>query len=240
MVGLMLWLPLAHGTGILQALAPTDPSPVLWYVTRAMAVAAYVALMVSVILGMLRTIHRITGERLTWVVDELHQVVATLTGLLMLGHLMALKFDPFLPFSLTNLLLPVDEPFRPLAVILGVFALYAMVVALLSSWLRRHMPYRFWCGLHYVSFAAFALVTAHGWLAGSDAGEPWMRGLYVGGSMAVGFLVLARLLTRWPSRSKQIGSQMRVRRARACVWPAPPAYRGVGRHVAIRGDRRNV
>jgi predicted ferric reductase len=211
MVGLTPGQVLAPSAGVLRTLASGGPSPVLWYVTRAMAVASYVALLLSVMLGMLRSISRTSGERLSWVVDELHQVMATLTGLLVVGHLLALKFDPFLPFTVTNLLLPIDEPYRPLAVVLGVFALYAMAVTLVSSWLRRRMPYRFWRGLHYVSFAAFALVTAHGWLAGSDAGEPWMRGLYVGGSMAVGFLVLMRLFARSPSRSKQASSQVRAR-----------------------------
>jgi predicted ferric reductase len=211
MVGLTLWPPLAHGAGMLRMPTAATSITFLWYLTRAMAVAAYVALLASVILGMLRSIARTSGERLTWVVDELHQVVATLTGLLVAGHLLALKFDPFLPFSVANLLLPIDEPYRPLAVILGVFALYAMAVTLVSSWLRRRLPYGFWRTLHYVSFVAFALVTAHGWLAGSDAGEPWMRGLYVGGSMAVGFLVLMRVLTHAPGRSKQMSSQMRVR-----------------------------
>jgi sulfoxide reductase heme-binding subunit YedZ len=211
MVGLTLGLPLAHGTGLLRALAATVPITFLWYLTRALAVSAYVGLTLSVILGMLRSIARTARESISWVVDELHQVVATLSGLLVAGHLVTLKLDPYLPFSVTNLLLPVDEPYRPLAVVLGVFALYAMAVALVSSWLRRHMPYRSWRALHYVSFVAFALVTAHGWLAGSDAGEPWMHGFYVGASMAVGFLVLMRLFTRAPSASKQVSNQIRAR-----------------------------
>jgi predicted ferric reductase len=211
MVGLTLALPLAHGAGIWRAYTAAAPSPFLWYLTRALAVSAYVALTLSVILGMLRAIARTGRESVSWMVDELHQVVATLSGLLVAGHLITLKLDPFLPFSVTNLLLPVNEPYRPLAVILGVFALYAMTLALVSSWLRRRMPYGFWRTLHYVSFIAFALVTAHGWLAGSDAGEPWMHGFYIGASLAVGFLVLMRLTTRAPNASKQVGSQMRAR-----------------------------
>jgi DMSO/TMAO reductase YedYZ heme-binding membrane subunit len=69
------------------------------------------------------------------------------------------------------------------------------VVVLVSSWLRRRISYRLWRRLHYVSFVTFVLVTLHGLLAGSDAGEPWMRAVYYGASAAVGFLVLMRLLT---------------------------------------------
>lgn len=174
--------------------AGSAPSPTLWYVTRATGVAAYVALSLSVALGMLRTIARNARERLSWVVDELHQFIATLAGVLVLGHLTALALDPFLPFSITNLLLPVAEPYRPLAVNLGVLSLYSMVVLLFSSWLRRRLSYKMWRGLHYVSFVAFVLVTAHGWLAGSDSGEPWMRAIYGFAGAAVGFMILARML----------------------------------------------
>lgn len=187
-----------------SAKASSIASPTMWYLTRMMAVAAYVTLTLSVVFGMLRSIARTAGERLTWIVDELHQFLATLTGVLIAGHLITLTLDPFLPFSVLNLLEPVNEPYRPLAVGLGVAAMYAMVALLLSSWLRRHLSYRFWRGLHYVSFAAFALVTVHGLLAGSDAREVWMSGLYAGAAGSIGFLVLMRLFGSSPSAKKSV------------------------------------
>jgi predicted ferric reductase len=200
MVGLTAELSLAAGATLLRGLAATTTNPFLWYVTRATALAAYAAITLSVMLGMLRPIARTVGESLSWVADEIHQTVATLAGVLVVGHLLALRFDPMVPFSVTNLLLPINEPYRPLAADLGVLSLYAIVVALLSSWLRRRLPYRFWRGMHYVSFAAFVLVTAHGWYAGSDSGEEWMRAVYVGALAAVAFLVLMRLVLRAPER----------------------------------------
>ncbi|MEO7002128.1 MAG: ferric reductase-like transmembrane domain-containing protein [Ktedonobacterales bacterium] len=79
------------------------------------------------------------------------------------------------------------------AVDLGVFALYAFALLLFTSWLRRRMRYRLWRVVHYCSFAMFVLVTAHGWLAGSDTGEPWMRAIYAGASAMVLFLTLVRM-----------------------------------------------
>lgn len=191
-------------TTSMRAAGTSDPT--LWYVTRAMGISAYVALTISVFLGMLRTISRNARERLTWIVDELHQFIATLAGLLVLGHLVALALDPFLPFSLTNLLLPIAEPYRPVAVAFGVFSLYGMVLLLFSSWLRRRVPYRLWRGIHYVSFVTFVLVTVHGWQAGSDTGEPWMRAVYGFAAASIGFLVLARLLVGVSEASATSGS----------------------------------
>lgn len=176
----------------LAPLAGTN-SPTLWYLTRAAATVAYALLTATVILGMLRSIARQASERLSWVVDELHQVAATLTGLFIVIHLLTLLLDPFLPFSLTNLLLPLGEPYRPTAVRVGVLALYVMALVLVSSWIRRRLPYRVWRGVHYFSLLAFALVTAHGFLAGSDKDEPWMRAVYAGATAAVAFLLLVRL-----------------------------------------------
>jgi predicted ferric reductase len=172
-----------------------------WYLTRAMAVSAYLALSFSVILGMLRAVARKASERLSWVVDELHQFIATLAGLFVLGHLVTLKIDTFLPFSLINLLLPVAEPYKPVAVAFGVFGLYTMILLLASSWLRRRLRYSWWRAIHYVSFVAFALVTIHGWLAGSDSTEPWMRAIYAASAASVIFLILVRLFVGAPNVS---------------------------------------
>jgi predicted ferric reductase len=176
--------------------ANAGSGPLLWYLTRTTAVSAYVTLSIAVMLGMLRGVARGSGERLSWLTDELHQVLATVFAGLVVLHLVALFFDPYLPFTLSNLLLPIGEPYRPLAVDLGVVGLYTMVVVLGSTWIRRSLPYRSWRIIHYVSFATFVLVTLHGLLAGSDTVEPWMRAIYAGASTAVVFLGVMRYWTR--------------------------------------------
>lgn len=201
MGGLILASLLARGGGVLGALAATiDPTP--WYLTRMLAISAYLALALSVILGLLRTLARRTRESISWMVDELHQVLATLAGVLVIGHLVTLAKDEFIPFSVKNLLLPGDQPYKPFAVNLGVLALYTLAALLLSSWFKRRLPYGFWRALHFISFATFLLVTLHGWQAGSDVDEPWMRAIYGAASAAVAFLLLMRLFTRAPKAAK--------------------------------------
>ena len=168
--------------------------PTLWYVTRTAAVAAYIALAATAIIGILRSIARQMGERISWAADEAHQFVALLAAILIIGHLVTLLLDPFLTFAPVNLLVPGDQPYRALAVNVGVFALYATAIVLVSSWLRRSVSYGFWRALHYLSFVAFALVTVHGLLAGSDNGEPWMLALYGGSTAAIAFLIVVRLV----------------------------------------------
>lgn len=202
MAGLTLLSLVSAAIHLPSLAAANATSPTLWYLTRTTAVVAYVTLTLSVALGLLRTIARTSAEHLSWVVDELHAFVATLAGLFVVGHLLTIKFDTFVIFSLHDLLVPGQGPYRPLAVNIGIFAFYVMALTLISSWVRRYIPYRFWRAIHYLSFLAFALVTIHGWLAGSDAGEPWLRALYVSGAAAIAFLMLMRLFAR-PKLAKE-------------------------------------
>lgn len=167
--------------------------PTLWYITRAAGVSAYVLLAVVVDLGILRSLARQLGERVSWVLDEVHQFVALLAAAFVALHLGVLLFDPFITFSVANLLLPIGEPYQSLGVSLGVIGLYALIVVLVSSWLRRYVSHWLWRGLHYGSFGVFILVTLHGLLSGSDSGLGWLRSVYFAALASMLFLTVMRL-----------------------------------------------
>ncbi len=171
----------------------TSSSPFLWYLTRDMALAAYLTLTLTVLFGLAISLARVTGERVIWHIQELHYTFATLTVVLMAGHMITLVLDTYLPFSLANLFLPLSQPISPFTVDLGVLGFYGMLTLLLSSWLKKRMTYSVWRAIHYVSFATFILVTVHGWLTGSDSATTWMRSLYFGCTIAVAALMAARI-----------------------------------------------
>jgi predicted ferric reductase len=193
----------AHLIITLAATTASQSDPFLWYLTRTTAVAAYGVLTVLVALGLLRSTTRKAGARISWVVEEVHQFLGTIFGILVGAHLLTLFLDPSLSFSLANFLLPLNEPYRPIPVALGVVALWTVLVVLASSWLRRHLPYRFWRGLHYLGLITFALVTVHGLFAGSESGLLWMRAVYAGSAAVIGSLALLRLVRRLDTPSAQ-------------------------------------
>lgn len=196
-------------------LAATTANPFLWYVTRAAATSAYIVLSITVVFGLLRSLARVSrlrNSRVLWLLDELHPYLAVITLALVVLHLLSLVFDPLIPFSVLNLLVPLDQPYRPLAVDLGVLALYGLAVVWLSSWMKRRIRYASWRALHYTSFIAFLLVTFHGIFAGSDAAEPWMRLIYLSVSGIVTLLILIRIF--WPESEPQTPSPSRVAPAR--------------------------
>jgi methionine sulfoxide reductase heme-binding subunit len=175
----------------------------MWYLTRAFAISAYFLLALSMMLGMLRSIARTSGEHISSIVDDLHAFTMTLTALLIVGHLVTLLLHDFYHFTILNLVLPGNQPYREEAVNLGVFGLWGMVLVLGSSYLRRVIPYKLWRSLHAEAFGVFLLLTAHGILAGSDASEAWMRGVYGGVGAAVVFMGILRLLIRPKPATKQ-------------------------------------
>jgi methionine sulfoxide reductase heme-binding subunit len=181
--------------------ATTTSNPVMWYATRTAAISAYVALSATAALGMCRSLVRVAhvrNPRTLWLLDVAHPYLALITAAFVALHLISLVLDPLIPFSPLNLLLPIAEPYRPLASGLGVLALYALLVVWLSSWLRRYIAYARWKTLHYTSFIAFVMVTAHGLLAGTDAGEGWMRAVYLAAAGVVLALGGARMF--WPTQ----------------------------------------
>ncbi|HLV99458.1 MAG TPA: hypothetical protein VKT82_12360 [Ktedonobacterales bacterium] len=186
----------SHLVTTLAATTASQSNTLMWYLTRTTAVAAYIVLTVLVALGLLRSTARLSGGRISWMVDEVHQFLGTLFGILVGAHLLTLLLDPFISFSPVNFVVPLNEPYSPLAVDLGVVALWTVVLVLGSSWLRRHLPHRYWRALHYLGFITFALVTLHGLFAGTDSSLLWMRIVYAGAAAAVGFLVLMRMFVR--------------------------------------------
>jgi sulfoxide reductase heme-binding subunit YedZ len=177
-----------------QALAG---DPTLWYVTRAAAISAYLMFALTVVLGLLRTTLRVLrsgGPGTIWLLDEAHQFSALLAVSFLLLHLATLVLDPVVPFSLSNIIIPVNEPYQAFATTLGVLALYTIALVALSSWFRSSISYNVWRGLHGFSFVAFTLVTLHGLLDGTDSGQGWMRLVYLGVTVVVLLFVVARLL----------------------------------------------
>lgn len=190
---------------MITAQITTTSSPFYWYLTRDMAIAAYLTLTLSVLFGLAISLSRVTGERVMWHIQDLHYTFATLTGVLMLGHMLTLVLDTYISFSIANILLPLNQPsgVNAFTVDLGVISFYGMLALLLSSWLKKRLVYTVWRAIHYVSFGTFILVTIHGWLTGSDSVTTWMISLYFGCTLAVGALIAARIfISPQPQKGK--------------------------------------
>lgn len=166
-----------------------------WNLLRAAGIGAYLMLWASVTWGFASTTS-IFGKRVPKATSiALHQAFGTLGVVLLVAHLGLLLVDPFMPFSVTDLVVPLHATYRPVGVAFGIGSMTALVIVLASSWGRKRLGTTWWRRLHAFSVPAFSLALVHGLMTGTDTPRPAMFWMYLGTTGILLFLVLARALT---------------------------------------------
>lgn len=169
-----------------------------WYLSRAAGFTAYLLLFASVALGIAtstRLGRRIMAQNATF---DIHRFLSLLALAFTAFHVYILLGDGYFNYNIIQLTAPFLSPYRTWQVAAGTLSLYALVLIVLSFYVRRWIGYRSWRALHFVTFALYAGATLHGITAGSDTTQAWARGLYlVTGAVVLG-LIAFRLQHRIP------------------------------------------
>ena len=152
---------------------PAASSKAYWFVSRSSGVIAYLLITVSVLWGLVQSGALFRPRVPPLLALGLHNylslaglALAALHGLILLG-------DSYTRFSLQQVMTPFMSTYRPIPVGLGIVGFYLMLLLSVSFYLRRWIGQKSFRLLHYGSFGAFALVTLHGVLAGTDSGPLW-------------------------------------------------------------------
>ncbi len=153
-------------------------SPEIWYAARASGVAAYIvlSLVVAVGLGLGGKAQNQRWPRFS--VENIHRFGGLLVGSLIGIHVLTIAVDSFLPFSLTQLLVPFTSTYRPIWTGLGIAAAELLLALAITNHYRRRIPHRFWRTAHYLNFAVWTLASVHGLMSGTDRGATWLALLY--------------------------------------------------------------
>ena len=165
-----------------------------WYVARAGGMLGFALLTLAVVAGL-----ALAGKvRLrSWprfAVEDVHRFLGLLTGTFIWIHVLALAVDAYLPFSLTDLLVPGVSGYRPFATAVGVVGAELLLALAITNRYRTRLSYRFWRRAHYLNFAVWVLALVHGLLDGTDSGSAWADALYIGSASAVAGMLVWRLL----------------------------------------------
>ena len=153
-------------------------SPAIWYAARASGVAAYVVLSLVVSLGLALGGKAQNRRWPRFSVEDVHRFGGLLVGSLVGVHIVAIAADSFLPFSLTQLLVPFTSSYRPLWTGLGIAAAELLLALAITNRYRRRLPYSFWRKAHYLNFAIWGLASVHGLMSGTDRGALWLALVY--------------------------------------------------------------
>lgn len=192
---------LAARAGWTASVLPRSDGPWPWLASRAAGVTAFVAITLDVTFGLFVS----TGAADRWIararsVDVHRWLSSTALGLIA-AHALLLLGDGYVRFDLLDAVVPFLAPYRPAAVALGLGAAALAAVVHASFALRHRLGVAAWRRLHRLTFGIFVLALAHGLLAGSDTGAPWLRGLYVLALAMVCALLVRRCLA---SRSRRL------------------------------------
>jgi predicted ferric reductase len=163
-----------------------------WIVGRGLGIAGYLSLSGLTLFGLwLRHPWRTrVAKPSPETVLRVHAVLAPLTLVLIVGHIVALALDPFAGVGWAGAFVPGASAYRTVAVAIGTLSLYfgglvGITAALAGRW--RHLP---WLPIHRFASLTFVAVWLHGVLAGSDTAV--MMPIYA----ATGLLTLIAWITR--------------------------------------------
>jgi DMSO/TMAO reductase YedYZ heme-binding membrane subunit len=163
-------------------------NPIDWYATRAAGIVAYLMLTVVIVVGV-----GLAGraELRGWprfAVVEVHRFGGLLVGSFVVVHVATIAIDAFMPFSVTQLVVPFVSSYRPPWMAIGIVASELLIALAISNALRKRLPYRLWRRLHFLNFVIWLGATVHGVGVGTDSRSAWALALYIA---AVGSVVAA-------------------------------------------------
>lgn len=157
----------------------------IWFVARAAGLTAFLAFSLATGLGAAgSSLGRSPHTRL--IVQYVHRSAAV-TGLIMLSiHIASLILDHFAKVGVAGAFIPGTSTFRPVWVALGTIAMYLFVAAAVSGMARSRLVHspatlKWWRPVHLASYAAWSLSAVHFLRSGTDVGQGWTTGIFLGG-----------------------------------------------------------
>jgi predicted ferric reductase len=169
----------------------------LWYTARGAGLAALVVLSLATCLGAVTSV-KIRSAATRVVTQYTHRAAAAVGLGLILVHVGALLADPKAGIGASGALVPFASAYRPNAVALGSIAAYVFIVVAALGVARGRLAAsaraaRAWRYTHTLAYAGWAAAMLHSINAGTDAGLPWVRTLWVACLLAVLGSVVVRL-----------------------------------------------
>ena len=177
-------------------LVNVSPEKIPWVASRITAMLGYGALAASTVYGLGMTTHILDRISRRLVNDTLHESLSFWGLLLGSSHALLLLLDTYIGFGWDSILVPFVAPWRPLAVGLGSIALYLLILLIVTSKARMFIGLGLWRAIHLLAFVAFALITAHGFLAGTESTLLWAKLMYVAAAGLVAFFTGIRIVER--------------------------------------------
>jgi predicted ferric reductase len=176
----------------MQQLFATDTVQLMWYVTRASGLTAYLLLWLSTAWGLAvssKILDAVLHRSFTY---DFHEFLSLGALGFTAIHVGVLLFDRYLPYNLAQILVPFISPYRPFWVGVGVIGFYLSLLVTITFYIRSRIGMKTFRAIHGLSLVAYLAVTFHSFFAGTDSPLVSVMGLYAGT-----FIVIVFLLAYW-------------------------------------------
>ncbi len=186
-----------------NALFAIDSVQALWYVTRASGIIAFLLLWLSTVWGLALS-NKILSPVLQAIFSfDFHEILSLLAIGFTVLHMGVLLFDPFMPFSLAQILVPGVSTYRNAWVGIGIIGFYLMLLVTVTFYTRRFTGHRTFKVLHYLSYVSYLGVTLHSIFTGTDSVLPAAMLMYAGTFLVVVFMTVYRIALALQDRSQK-------------------------------------
>ncbi|MFT8322638.1 MAG: ferric reductase-like transmembrane domain-containing protein [Bacillus sp. (in: firmicutes)] len=176
----------------------------IWNVTRAAAITAYLLLFISMVTGITFNLP-IVPKRYQTITRSTHETTGWFALLFGMVHGLVLLLEKeYTSYTLLNILVPFTVKHDALALSLGIFSFYGMLLLIVSTDFLKKIGKKLWRLIHFVSFPAFFSALLHGILIGSDSKNSVMVFMYVFTGCTVTLLTIFRVIYEYQSRKKKV------------------------------------
>ena len=185
-----------------SALLATNSVHTTWYITRAAGWVAYFLLWFSMVWGLAiptKFFERVLSP--TFAVD-FHEYLSLLAIGFVVLHVGVLLFDQFLPFTLTQILVPFLSTYRPVWIGLGVIGAYLSLLVTVTFYLRKRIGQKKFKTIHTLSMFGYLGVVLHAFFAGSDSSLGVAQIIYL-----ATFLIVVFLTSYWLILGRQMKAE---------------------------------
>ena len=173
----------------------------LWYAARGTGAVSLLLLSAVVVLGLLTAVRYQVAGWPRFVTSGLHRNLSLLAVTFLTVHIVTAVVDPFTHLGLVAVLVPFESPYRTFWLGLGTVALELLVALMFSSLLRRHIGYKTWKAIHWLSYGCWPVALLHGLGTGTDSFQTWMLVLDGACILAVAAALVLRVTARPAERA---------------------------------------
>jgi len=171
-------------------------TPWAWYVSRVSGLVGFALLYISIFLALTIRIPFMRRIFSPPYALNAHGWIALQATVFALVHGSVLIFDKFMGFSLMDVFAPFATSYNPGLVALGIIGFYLMLLLVVTSYVRKYLPFKFWRAVHFLNIILYVGVIVHAYFLGTDMKNEIIRNIFVYANILLIMLMLVNMFIR--------------------------------------------